>query len=271
MSKPAPSAASVYPRVCGGTTPACPRAVNAPPSPSSPQTAAWPGRAPALAPLAADSPPNCSHLKSVTHPKIGRVSYTSAGNRAWGASFLFNSVSLYKTYTKPVRLRQTTTREQPHFRADFAARISARDASIFADFLMKSVAFPLVHFFVTFFALFCPFSLWSGAPKQKCNTSRPPFAPPFRAPRRSAERPSLSHRKDELASPAEAVQNRRSPRLPASPRKPTCAYERIPNMTNFHMIQPTTIRRPARNPAITGPGLFALCADESTCARRSAG
>jgi len=79
--------------------------------------------------------------KSEMRAKFGRVLYTSAGNQVWGASFLFNSARLYKTQTKQVHLRQTTNREQPHFRADFAAEISSktrsRGASIFADFCIK--------------------------------------------------------------------------------------------------------------------------------------
>ena len=35
--------------------------------------------------------------RSVMHPKIGRVSYTSAGNQAWGAPFPLNSVNLCET------------------------------------------------------------------------------------------------------------------------------------------------------------------------------
>ena len=82
-------------------------------------------------------PATLEHLKSVMHPKIGRVSYTLAGNQAWP----FPSRSIPETCTKPVHIRQTTDREQRHFAADFAARIGSktrsRDTSISPDFCMK--------------------------------------------------------------------------------------------------------------------------------------
>ena len=131
----------------------------------------------------------------------------------------------------------------------------------FRRFLTKSVAFPLVHFFRADFPPFCPLLLWSGAQKTgmqhfggKCNA----FAAPFLAPRRTADRPSLSHRNDELASPAIAVQNLQSPDIsdaivvpifliPARPRKPACTKKCIPNWgrTSVYLLQQHDHGRPA--------------------------
>ena len=153
---------------------------------------------------------------------------------AWLGAFPSRSV-LY-TCAKPVHLRQTTNREQPHFRADFTAKISsktrARDTSISAPILHESDASLVMHHFRT---VFRPFSLWSGAQFPvmhhflgKCDA----FADPF-APRRSAERPSLSHLNEEPESAPQAVQHWRRPRIFARPRKPTCTYERIPHGDEF--------------------------------------
>ena len=112
-------------------------------------------------------------------------------------------------------------------------------------FFTKGDASPLMHFFR---AVFRPFFSLVRIPKttnaslfgkMRC------FRGPFRALRRSAERPSLSHRNDVPASPAKAVQSRQSPRIPASQHAHMNASQIV---TNFHMIQPTTTPRPARNP-----------------------
>ena len=79
-------------------------------------------------------PATLEHLKSVIHAKIGRVSYKvsykSVGNHAWGVPFC----STLETCAKPVQLYQTTNREQPHFCADFSARISSKTRSRGASF-----------------------------------------------------------------------------------------------------------------------------------------
>ena len=133
----------------------------------------------------------------------------------------------------------------------------------FPRFLTKSVTSPLEHFFVTFFAPFCPYFSLVRSPKNRNVTlslKMQRFRDPFRSPRRSAERPSLSHRNDEPESPANAVQNWRRPRIPARPRKPTCIYESIPKWwrTFIYLIQrqhrgQSAILSPPEAPAIPVP------------------
>ena len=74
----------------------------------------------------------------------------------------------------------------------------------FPRLLAKSVAFPLVHFFVTFFAPICPSFSLVRSPKNRNATpwlKMQHFRGPFRALRYTAERPPLSHRNDLPASP----------------------------------------------------------------------
>ena len=102
----------------------------------------------------------------------------------------------------------------------------------FHRFLMKSVAFPLVHFFRNFFPSFLPLFSLVRSPKNRNATlslKMQHLRGPFRTLRPTPERPSLSRRNDEPEPPAGTVQNWRRPRIFARPRKPTCTYERIPN------------------------------------------
>ncbi len=113
-----------------------------------------------------------------------------------------------------------------------SARNPAPAAPRFPPIFTKSVTSPLEHFFVTFFAPFCPSFSLVRSPKNRNVTlslKLQHLRGPFRALRRTAERPSLSHRNDEPKSPAKDVQNWRRPRIPVRPRQPTCTYESIPN------------------------------------------
>jgi len=139
---------------------------------------------------------------------------------------------MYKTCTKVIHHQPRTIAFPRRFsRQDQFENALPRRLN-FPRFLTKSVTSPLEHFFVTFFALFCPSFSLVRSPKNRNVTlslKMQHLRGPFRAPRRSAERPSLSHQNDELASPGKAVQNWLSPRIPARPRKATCTYESIPN------------------------------------------
>ena len=111
-------------------------------------------------------------------------------------------------------------------------------------FLTKSVTSPLEHFFVTFFAPFCPSFSLVRSPKNRNVTlslKLQHLRGPFRALRPTPERPSLSHRNDEPEPPAKTVQNWRRPRIPARPRKPTCTYESIPNSDELSYISTNNI------------------------------
>ena len=127
-----------------------------------------------------------------------------------------------------------------------------------------------MHFFTPFFALF---SL-VGSPIDS-NASllgqMQHFRGPFRAPRRIAKRPPLSHRNDELASLAKAVQYQQSPDIsdaiidpvlliPFRPRKSTCIKEYIPKWgrTSVYLRQRHDHDQPASQSPAEDTAAFVL-------------
>ena len=157
------------------------------------------------------------------HAKIGRVSYTSAGNQAWGDPFLLISGNLQKTCT-PSANHQPRTPALPRRLCGQNLLENTLPLRLnFPRFLTKVLHFHWCIFPGTFFALFCLF-LSGQEPKNRNATlwrKMQHLRGPFRVPRRSAERPSLNHRNDELESPAEAGQNGRVRAFP-----PACASQR---------------------------------------------
>ena len=173
-----------------------------------------------------------------TLPKLGLISYPQACNRDWGVAFALDSDRSPLTQRKPVQKLHKTNHEQPHFRADFAAKISSKTRSCGASVsplppnFDQKCCISIVAFFRNIFPSFLPFFSLVRSPKNRNATlsrKMKHLRDPFRALRRTAERPYLSHRNDEPESPGKAVQNgkvRASPHVPASP---ICPNERIPN------------------------------------------
>ena len=188
------------------------------------------------------------------HAKIGRVSYKSVGNLAWGVPFC----STLETCAKSIQNLYNSSRpptannriSAPTLRPE-SARKHAPAAPplppLLGRFFAQSDASLLMHCFRT---VFRPFSLWSGPQFPvmhhflgKCNTFAALF-PPLAAPPR--DRPSaiklMNRRPPQTLS--ETGEIRASPPAPASQH----AHMKAPQIvTNFHISQQTTTPQPASN------------------------